>query len=79
VDDSPGRYPPGYGHGAYAELATGTPSPVESLLDKAPVAAINAAFCADVPETDPASSPGSSSTASIGSWTSRRVAGLTRT
>jgi SCP-2 sterol transfer family len=43
----------GMGMGVYAELATGTPSPIESLLDKAPVAAINSAFCADVPETDP--------------------------
>jgi len=43
----------GMGMGVYAELATGTPSPIGSLLDKAPVAAINAAFCADVPETDP--------------------------
>ena len=41
------------GLGAYAEFASGTPSPIQSLLNKQPLAAINAACFAEVPETDP--------------------------
>jgi uncharacterized protein (TIGR03083 family) len=37
---------------AYAEMATGSPSPLERL-DKESVASLNAAIFADIPETDP--------------------------
>jgi hypothetical protein len=65
------------GAGVYAELATG-PLTDREPLDKGPLAAINAAFCADVPKTDPGKLAGPSSMASIGSSTPPRGAVATR-